>query len=317
MVKNPKPPSVALIITVLNEAQSIKSLLNALKNQTLSPKEVVIVDGGSTDGTWNILELWSAKIKHLKIFQLPGANRSKARNYGVSKTHSPLIAFTDAGCIPQNNWLEELTKPFVKPEVSVVSGYYSGLAENEFQRALIPYVLVMPEQNGQKEFFPSTRSMAMTRSVWDKSGGFDPRLSHNEDYAFAVWLKKIGLYFHFAPQAIVGWIPRKNLKSTAVMFFRFSFGDIQAGILRPKIKYIFIRYMIFIYILLLCFQAPLFLIILVPLMIGYILWSIAKNARYIKDIRALFWIPVIQITADLSVMSGTLFGITTRLYGIS
>ncbi len=283
---------VAVVVTVLNEIKDIKSLVNSLIKQT---KEIIIVDGGSTDGTWKYLQ----NQRGVRVFQKIG-NRSVGRNFGVSKTKADIICFTDAGCIPDPNWLTELTKPFSTPGVEVVSGYYRGLPRNIFQKCLVPYVLVMPNQI-KGEFFPSTRSMAMRKGM----GFFDEKLSHNEDYAFAVALKKKGLGFYFAPKAVVSWIPRKNLRQAAWMFLRFAIGDVQAGILRPKVKLLFLRYYLFFFLF---FLNHWIFLISVP----YLIWAIVKNYRYVKDPRACFWLPVLQLTADICVIFGTIMGVLSK-----
>lgn len=287
---------IGVVVTVLNEEATIKSLLDSLTNQTLKAAEIIIVDGGSSDRTVEEIK----KYKKVKLLRKLG-NRSIGRNWGIAHTKSPIIAFTDAGCIPESNWLAELTKPFTNPKVRVVSGYYKGLPNNVFEKCLVPYVLVMPDQI-QGEFFPSTRSMAMRREV----GLFDEKLNHNEDYAFANALKKKGLEFNFAPKAIVGWQPRKNLTSTAWMFLRFAIGDIQAGILRPKVKFLFLRYYLFFFLL---FFNSRFSVLAIP----YLIWAIAKNYRYVKDLRAVFWLPVLQVIADIMVMFGTIVGLLSRI----
>ncbi|MEK7064714.1 MAG: glycosyltransferase [Patescibacteria group bacterium] len=307
---------VAVIVTVLNEIEDIKFLINSLIKQT---KEIVIVDGGSTDGTWEYLQ----KQKRIRAFQKI-SNRSVGRNFGMSKTKADIICFTDAGCIPKSNWLEELIKPFNKkhpspgqrPErsenlgegqgvryggVDVVSGYYKGLPHNVFEKCLVPYVLVMPDQIGS-EFYPSTRSMAMRKGV----GLFDEKLSHNEDYAFAVALKKKGVEFYFAPNAVVGWLPRKNLRQAAWMFLRFAIGDAQAGLLRSKVKLLFLRYYVFFFLVFINYR---FVLLAIP----YLIWSIFKNFKYVKDIRAIYWLPTLQITADIMVMFGTIVGLLSRI----
>src|SRR3989304_5005146 len=211
--------SVSVVITVLNEEKTIDGLLQSLQNQTYSPSEVIVVDGGSSDGTLTKLKNFSAKWKQLKTLSVSG-NRSVGRNLAAKQSRGKIIAFTDAGCVPEKNWLSELIKPFSDSNVQVVSGYYRGLSQNIFQKCLIPYVLVMPDKAEQEEFFPATRSMAIRKWAWNKSGGFDIGLSHNEDYAYAHKLKKLGFSFTFAPKAIVNWLPRKNLKQAAWMFFR-------------------------------------------------------------------------------------------------
>lgn len=291
---------VAVVITVLNERETIGGLTSALKSQTLQPAEIIIVDGGSTDGTWE----WLRKAPGIRAIQKRG-NRSAGRNFGVSQSKSPVIAFTDAGCIPQPDWLQELTKPFADAQVQVVSGYYKGSPNNVFEKCLVPYVLVMPDQVAG-EFLPATRSMALRRSVWNTSGGFNQKLGHNEDYEYAHRLKKLGYRFTFAPAAVVGWQPRKNLRQAAWMFLRFAIGDAQAGILRSKVKLLALRYYLFFFGV---FLSKYVWLLAVP----YLLWAIGKNYKYVKDVRAVYWLPLIQLTADIMVLFGTIVGLLSRV----
>jgi cytochrome bd-type quinol oxidase subunit 1 len=100
------------------------------------------------------------------------------------------------------------------------------------------------------------------------------------------------------------------------MFTRFAIGDIQAGIIRPKVKFIFIRYLIFIYLVLITIQIHLLFVPLILLTLSYLVWSVTKNYHYVKKIGACFWLPVLQITSDLSVISGTLLGFLAKAYGL-
>lgn len=299
---------VSIIITILNEESTLPDLLLGLSKQTLKPSEIIIVDGGSTDKSLAILE--KNKL-NLRIFSCPGS-RAKCRNFGVSKSKSKIIAFTDAGCIPKPDWLEKLTEPFTDTKTSVVSGYYKGSYANDFEKCLIPYVLVMPDKI-PVEFLPSTRSMAILKKVFLDTNGFDETLYHNEDYAYAVRLSNLGYKFVFAKDAVVVWLPRKTLRSAAWMFFRFALGDIQAGIFRPKLKYLAIRYLAGIYLFFLTLEIPILFPILVILILTYLIWSILKNFRHVKTAKALFWLPIIQITSDLSVLFGTLVGIMYKI----
>lgn len=297
---------VSVISTVFNEKETLPSLIDSLARQTRRPDEIIIVDGGSTDGTWQYLQ----KQKQVRAFQKPG-NRSVGRNFAISKSKYPVIAITDAGCIPEPNWLEELTKT----PADVVSGYYRGIAQNIFQKCLVPYVLVMPDIADKIEFSPSTRSMAIRKSVWHKVK-FNEKLWHNEDYAYAHTLKKAGYSFYFAPKAIVNWMPRKNLKEASWMFTRFAIGDVQAGIFRPQVKKLMIRYAVAVYLFFLALEWQFLFVLFVTLLLCYFVYSILKNYRYVRDIRAFFWLPVLQITADLSVLSGTLIGFMSKAYGV-
>lgn len=304
---------ITVIATVFNESDTIESLVGSLRRQTLPPGEVVIVDGGSSDDTYSRLLRLAKSWPVLKPYRLSG-NRSVGRNYAIAKSTGSLIAITDAGCLPHPDWLKHLTLPFSNRQVQIVSGYYEGRAESVFQKCLIPYVLVMPDKAYKMEFYPSTRSMAIRRKAFIISGGFNENLSHNEDFAYANHLKNLGFGFTFAPEAIVSWIPRKNLSQAAWMFTRFAIGDIQSGILRPKVKLLILRELTFIYLFFLSLQfSPLFILWLAVLF-SYLVWSIAKNYRYVRDPQAFFWLPVLQLTSDFCVSFGSLVGFLSRSY---
>ncbi|MBU2051863.1 glycosyltransferase, partial [Patescibacteria group bacterium] len=83
----------SLIITTLNEAETIKPLLESIANQTLIPDEVIIIDAGSNDGTRAIIK----KFSQVKLINQPGLNRSQARNLGIKLAKNKIIAVTDAG----------------------------------------------------------------------------------------------------------------------------------------------------------------------------------------------------------------------------
>lgn len=302
---------VSVIVTVFNEENTIESLLNALQSQTKKPDEVVIVDAVSTDNTWEILKKYASKNKYLKIFQKPGI-RSVGRNEAIKRSTGKIIAITDAGCIPEKNWLSEIAKPFQDSKVEVVSGFYKGIYSNDFEKCLLPYVLVMPDK-AKDDFFPSTRSMAMRRMIYEVYGGFNERFDPSEDYEYAVRLHKRGIKFFFAQKAIVGWLPRKNIQQAFWMFLRFAAGDVIANVLRPKIKWLALRYLAFFYLFFIAIQLPKVFIFLTVLAVAYMIWAIAKNYKYCKVSTAIFWLPVLQITADIGVLLGTIMGFLYKM----
>jgi hypothetical protein len=95
------------------------------------------------------------------------------------------------------------------------------------------------------------------------------------------------------------------------MFYRFAEGDSESRIIRPKVALIFLRYAIFfIFILLQIILKLNWIFYLICLMIIlYILWSIIKNYKYVNNVRAIFYLPLLQITSDIAVIFGTIAGI--------
>lgn len=301
----------SVVVTVLNEAADIDWLFDGLSRQTTQSEEIIIVDGGSTDETREIIKEWQKKSKlgkKIKLFQKNG-NRSVGRNFGIKQAKHDWLAITDAGCIPHREWLANLKAVQKETKAPVIAGYYQGLPSSRFEEAVIPYALVMPDKVKPGKFLPAARSMMMNRSVWKKLGGFDESLDHNEDFAFAKKIEQARIKIAFAGNALVGWLPPSKLSDFWRMISRFARGDIQAKLLRPKVVLVFLRYLLFLPLIVWIVTNPNqtsgqdFLAVVIFV---YIVWSVGKNKRYTP--RSWPWLPILQITADLAVLIGSLRG---------
>jgi glycosyltransferase involved in cell wall biosynthesis len=296
---------ISFITTIYNEEKTIEKLLESLDKQTKIPYEIMIVDGGSTDRTLEIL----AK-NNVRVIVKRG-NRSVGRNEAIKQATGDIIVCSDAGNVLDKDWIREIIKPFEDEHVSVIAGYYEGIAETVFQKCLIPYVLVMPDRINPQTFLPATRSIAFRRSVWERVDGFDERLSHNEDHAFAKKLQREKMHIVFQRDAVVYWMPRKTVKEAYVMFLRFAYGDAEARIFRPKVLVLFARYVIVVIMLILAImmKSSLLLDLLFVLFLLYCVWSVKKNYKYVRDERAYFYLPLLQLTSDIAVLHGTISGL--------
>src|ERR1700687_2912290 len=111
-------PAVSVASTVLNESEDIDSLVESLMRQTLAPAEVIVVDGGSTDGTWERLQAARSKYPSLIAIrdescslQRSPAPIARGRNVGIAVASSAVVASADAGCTYHPEWLTNLTAP--------------------------------------------------------------------------------------------------------------------------------------------------------------------------------------------------------------
>src|SRR3989344_1073496 len=281
---------VSLIITTLNEAETIKPLLNSIFEQSLTPSEITIVEAGSSDGTLNIFKDFSITPLRCNL----RTNRSTARNLGIKKAKSEIIAVTDAGCTLDKHWLERLVKPFKNKAVVAVAGYYRPVTKTVWQKCVAPFVAVMPDKFDPKTYLPSSRSLAFRKgAAW-----YPEELNYCEDLVFARELKTQGK-MAVAKTALVNW----QLPDTWRQFFRqiyhYAQGDSRARY-RPhlvKIATVFGRYALFM------FFPWLFLI--------YLFWPLFKFGRYTST-PGWKYLPLIQVTADIAVMTGSLSAIISR-----
>src|SRR6185369_5555773 len=276
---------ISFITTIFNEEKTIEKFLDSLFSQSLLPYEIVITDGGNDNTSEKIKKYITFAKKKKIVFKYIHkiGNRSVGRNEAVKNATGDIIVCSDSGNILDKKWIENIVKPFKDKSVDVVAGYYKGRPKNIFQKCVIPYALVMPDKVNPDDFLPATRSVAFTKSVWKKVGGFDEKLSHNEDYVFANRLKDNGAKIVFAKDAIVYWLPRNTFKEAFIMMFRFAFGDAESQMSRDKVILVFARYLFYVYLaaLFVLIKSPFILLLLGGLFVSYIGWSIKKNYRYV------------------------------------
>ena len=116
---------------VKDEEKCIKRCLDSIKDYV---DEIIVVDGHSTDNTVHI-----AKKFPVKFLQEDYGTVGGARQIGVKNARYEYIAFTDADCIPNKDWLENLLMEFSEGVVGVGGGIENignGLWEKSIAFAL-------------------------------------------------------------------------------------------------------------------------------------------------------------------------------------
>jgi len=149
--------------------------------------------------------------------------------------------------------------------------------------------------------------MLLEKQAWREVGGFDQKLDPSEDFAFARQLAtSSAVKLGFTAAAKVTWIPpQMTLVTFAKMIASFAQGDIKAGILRPKVIAIFGRYlcMVVVSLWLMLWSIEAAVVLWLLFLVIYSGWAISKNLRYVPH--GWYWLPILQITADVVVMWGS------------
>jgi len=183
---------LSIIIPTLNEEQTIVNLLRSLGSQNYSDFEVIVVDGGSKDKTVEVARKYGANVM---IYD--GLSEFASRNVGARIAKGDILVFTSADTIFPSHLLEDIKINFEKdPQLIALSGpgipYDASFPGKilygvyNFSRYLFAR-LPKPFQR----FSTSTNFLAVRKSVFEKTGGFDPT-DINADGIMGSKLSKMG-----------------------------------------------------------------------------------------------------------------------------
>jgi len=240
-------PLVSVTATVLNEVEDIDALVSTLAGQTLRP-EVVIVDGGSSDGTWEHLQSATAKYPNLIAIRDESCNLrasvgpiARGRNVGITAAHADVIACADAGCIYDPEWLARLTAPILNgsTEYSLGGSCVDPEDQTVWDLAAAPFFGLKQRPDGTTKSC-TARSMAFRKTLWQRVGGFPETSFLGEDTSFDLLVRKL-VTPAFAERAQAIYRPRHTLKSALSMMARYGVADGVLGTRRSRLVRNFLR----------------------------------------------------------------------------
>ncbi|MGA2910740.1 MAG: glycosyltransferase [Candidatus Microgenomates bacterium] len=310
--------NISICITTFNEEGTIAPLLDSLMDQSKKAEQIIIVDGGSTDRTVEIIRHYQQKDSRIKLL-VEKCSRAKGRNFGMEIAKGDVIAITDAGCVADKDWLKNLTAPFATGRVDISAGFYKMTGNSYLQKAESVFLGVTSRKFGIN-FLPSTRSMAFTKKAWEEIGGFPEGKGNSaEDTDFNYKAVKLGLKYSRVKSAEVEWGMPETLKGFFGKIRDYAKWDARYGIwwhptqrlMSHNIKSLFIlvRYVIGLAILILSFEYDLLLPVLIILIFIYFYWAYRKVYLEFGDWKVSLWGPVLQITSDFAVIAGFISGI--------
>lgn|SRR5574341_107578 len=234
---------ISVVIPVRNEETSLPSLLDSLIGQTCRPDEIVITDGGSTDGTPQIIREYIERGAPIRLIRTGMAMPGRGRNLAAQRASSEWLAFTDGGMRVAGDWLEGMARRVEGDDTDVVYGGMDPVVDTFFKEcAAIAYVKPPTQNSGTYARPQFIASALMRRSVWQAVGGFPEHLRSAEDLLFMNKVSEAKFRTAFAPDAKVYWNLQPTLWRTFKRFFVYSRHNLRAGLARQWHVNIFKQY---------------------------------------------------------------------------
>jgi succinoglycan biosynthesis protein ExoA len=225
-------PFVSIIVPVYNEAAYIKQCLESiLRNEYPRDRfEILVIDGGSTDGTHEIIEQMAKQYPQIIILKNYKRIQSVAMNIGIRNSRGEIIIRMDAHTLYAPDYIHRCVELLETTEAANVGGPQRAVGTNYISNA-IAIAITVPFGIGNAYFRYAEREMwvdtvylgAWRKSTLEALGGFNEEWVVNEDYELNYRLRKAGGRILLSPKIKCWYYVRPSLKALARQYLRYGF----------------------------------------------------------------------------------------------
>lgn len=196
-------PKVSIVLPVYNSSKELPAALFELDKQSYKDREIIIIDDGSSDDTWDAARILCAGRGDITLERTEHRGPAHARNVGVQLARGDIVFFSEADCVYDESYLEKAVDSLESENAAAVCLTGAPLVtrstmatncieiENRLQHRLL-------EQKKMEPFY----AWVYRRDVLLKLGGFDDRLFQAEDRDLFKRLKDA--------KYSVAWVPGVN-----------------------------------------------------------------------------------------------------------
>ncbi len=187
--------TISVVIPAYNEEKYLSNTFKSLDRLHRKPDEVVVIDGGSGDKTVSIAKKYGAKVYVEKKRGI-----GLARDIGLKKATSDIVAYTDADTRVNKYWLDRIARNLSRPGVVATYGGYKVTKVDEGFTYINFINFINPVLNKITSFFNLHLGGGQNIAFWRKKGlqvgGFPNDFRSVEDFEMLDRLSKIGKVYY-------------------------------------------------------------------------------------------------------------------------
>jgi glycosyltransferase involved in cell wall biosynthesis len=226
-------PFVTIAIPCLNEAGFIaRCVRDALAQQYPADSlEVVVADGGSGDGTREILAALARSERRLRVIDNPGRIQSRGLNEILRVARGDVIARFDAHSEFSPDYIAQCAAELARTGADNVGGAARAKAQTAFQEALCAALDSPLGVGGAGYRRPDAEGFVDTlfcgffpRAVFERVGMYDPGAVVNEDAELNQRIREAGGKIYLSRKIVAHYYPRSNLSGLIRQYFRYGQG---------------------------------------------------------------------------------------------
>lgn len=173
-------PYVSIIIPTYNRKEDLKKCVDSVLqlNYPRDKYEIIVVDDGSTDGTYEFLKRLENEEPNLRVFSQENKGPASARNLGIKNAKGEILFFTDDDCLVGKDWINQHLKYYSDKRIGGVGGTLwpiemSFVEELKIGSYLDEYTQFMEINSAESGKGLATCNCSYRREVFDEVGLFD------------------------------------------------------------------------------------------------------------------------------------------------
>jgi glycosyltransferase involved in cell wall biosynthesis len=232
----PRSPKVSVVVACYNGERTLKACLDSLERLHYPEKEIILVDDGSTDSTSQIV-LGHPAVRYYRHEENLGL--SVARNTGITAANGEIVAFTDADCRADEDWLYYLVGDLLNSPFAGIGGPNLLPPEDSLVASAVmaspggPAHVMLTDRKA--EHIPGC-NMAFYKWALEQIDGFDPIFKKAGDDVDLCWrLEQAGYEIGFSPAAFVWHYRRSTIRD--YLRQQHGYGEAEAVLVRKHPEY--------------------------------------------------------------------------------
>ena len=221
------PPFVSVIVPTYNDQAGVNKCLEALMAQSYPRDryEIIVVDNNSEPP----ISLKNETGSDVQLVWCGTVGSYAARNQGIGDSRGEILAFTDADCVPECEWITNGVNALIEGGSNCVVGGEILFVEKKSKRAIELYQYIigfLQEANIKERQFSATANEFSYRSQFDTIGPFNANLLSGGDREWCFRATEHGAKIIFCEQAVVVTSPRAELSAAIRQARRIAGGRV-------------------------------------------------------------------------------------------
>jgi len=306
---------ITVICPVFNEENYICKLVEFFVEAKPVEKELIVIDGGSTDNTLTIVKECCKKHGNIHLMNNPDQIVPHALNLGIKNTLGDPIIRLDAHTEYESDYFEKVLDTFGKTGSDIVGGPMRAIGKSNFQKAVAITTSTSFGTGNSKIHNENYEGLsdhvylgAWQRKLFDEIGYFDEQLKRNQDDEFHYRAKSLGKKIYINPAIKCYYFPRNSYAKLIKQYFQyglfkpFVMFKIKSEVkLRHLIPSIFALYILFLPIVLLniFYLIPLIFYVLVEFY-----FVVRLKGIFIIKMHATLIYPILHLSYGIGVVIG-------------